>query len=71
MRGRQAGRHASLGSEAKTGEEGKGKGLGESQHIPGLPASPSFSLSFLPLGSTFSGRELQAWECSPGLTCFY
>lgn len=48
-----------LGDEAMTrGEEGKGKGLGESQRIPGVPTPPLFSFPFLPLGSKFPGREL-------------
>lgn len=45
-----------LGSEPKAGDEGKGKGLGESQHRPSLPPSP-FSLSFFPLEFIFHGRN--------------
>lgn len=61
QRGRQADVRASLGGEAKTGgEERKGRGLRESQDTPGFPPPPVFSLFFLPLGSKFPKRELQA-----------
>lgn len=47
---RQANGHDCLGSEAKTeGEEGKGKGLGESQHVSGCPHPPLFFLFFSPV----------------------
>lgn len=44
------------------GEEGKGIGLGESQHVPPYTL-PCFFSFFLLLGSKFSGKELQAWDC--------